>query len=219
MQPVRPDQPPAAHFGRPAVPAKARPHARRAGYESGHGSRQHARTDISRARGQRTLQHGAANATPRSGAEARVGGRTARRRQVPDAGERPPRRVDPQRLQPAQPDRDKSLPAGLVDGLAARRVEPGIRDQHVEARGRGEHADRQADRPGTRHEQVGVHARQPAAAATAPVGLPGARRPSAASSQRIRAASNGASSTVNAVAVSQAVCTSGSARPSTATAR
>ena len=219
MQPVRPDKPAGAHHRLPAVPPQPDRNGPLVLREPDDGAPNHRHAGTGSPRCERPLQHRAPNTPPRAGPEPRVGRRPTGRPQVPDAGQRPSRRVDAEPTKPAQPEGEKPFPAGLVDGLAARLVDPRIGNQNVEPRRRGEHGDRQADGPGTGDEHVGVHSRHPAVAATAPAGLRGARRPSATSSQRMRTASSGVFSSVNSVAVSHAVWTSGSARPSTTTAR
>ena len=106
-----------------------------------------------------------------------------------------------------------ALPRGSTRGSATRTSKPEVAASTPTANPTG-------PAPATTMSaSMGSHPGQPAGAAIVPTMLPVARRPSAASSQRMRTASSGAFSSVNVAAVSQAVCTSGSARPSNTTAR
>jgi len=121
---------------------------------------------------------------------------------------------------------DKACGEGLLPGalravqqaLAARLVEgtgPVVHDQHVKPGGARVHGRGQAHRPGTHHQDV--HVRGGPAHAAHPG--PGTACRSARSSAGMRnRASSTAFSTVNVRAVTQQVCTSGSAIPSTTTA-
>ena len=120
---------------------------------------------------------------------------------VPDADQRPAGHLDAELLELAQPARHEALAAGLVD-----RGRASLDHDDRQPRTRGPQRRGQADRPAADDHEVGrggAHAAAPA---------------SARSSTRIRVRSSTAFSTVKAVAVIQAVCTSGSATPSTTTA-
>ena len=155
--------------------------------------------------GQRRVQDGPADPAP-GGCREEVLGRPCAT-QVPDPGEGVSGGVDPEPGERGDGARHEALPARLVD-----RGRPWFDDDDGQAGeppldGRGE-----ADRPTADDQEVGVGGH-------AGAGLPELTDRSARSSVGIRKPSRStAFSTVNATAVTQAVCTRGRAAPSTATA-
>lgn len=161
------------------------------------------RPGVERHRAQVGVQHRAAHAAARPAGEQVVGAGAARA--VGDARQRVPGRVGAERAHRAQGAGQQALAARLVQHARAAvghdDVEPGAARVHRRGEAHGPAAD---------DEDVGVgraaHARTRAAASAR--SSTGTRKPSS----RI------ALSTVNAVAVIQHVCTSGSATPSSTTA-
>ena len=124
--------------------------------------------------------------------------------QVPDPGERVALRVDAEPRERRDRAGHEALAARLVHGRR-----PGLDDDHGQAREPPLDRDGEPDRSATDDQQVGVGGH-------AGAGLTDRR---ARSSVGIRKPSRStALSTVNATAVTHAVCTRGSAAPSTATA-
>ncbi len=157
------------------------------------------------------VQHGAAHAAPGRPGEPVLGALVVPH--VGDARERASGGVDVPAPQQVDGPRHQALAARLVDGRPARlddeRRQPGA----ARLEGRGE-----PDRPAADDQDVDVRggAHRPGAGTGPP---PPVAAASARSSAGIRnPSSSTALSTVNASAVTQAVCTSGSAMPSTTTA-
>jgi len=146
-------------------------------------------------RSERGVQHRAPHATAHPRPEPMVGVRGTAA--VADAGQRHPLRVDAQPREQRQSARHEPLPAGLVDHALAR-----LDDRRREARESRLNRRREPDRPAARDEHVDH--RESSRSARFSVGM---RNPS----------SSTAFSTVNAIAVIHAVCTSGNAIPSIAT--
>ena len=143
------------------------------------------------------VQGGAPDPDTWTGPEVR-GHRTARR-QVADPDERPAGHRHAQTAELGDRGRHQAFAAGLVDGDV-----PGL-----------DHGDRQSRRAGT----DGDGEPHRAAAGDKQVNVGHTRLRSARSSAAIRTRSRAAFATVNTAAVTQAVCTSGRAMPSSTTAR
>ncbi len=150
--------------------------------------------------GQGGVQDGAAHAQAVAGAEPGLGGTRTGGLQVADAVERTALGADPEAGQRPYRARHQALAAGLVDRRRA-----GLQDGGGQARPGGVDRGGQPGRAAADHQQVDHAAAR--------------QRVSAASSQRSRVASQTALSTVNPSAVTQAVCTRGSATPSATTAQ
>ncbi len=141
-----------------------------------------------------TVQHRSTYAVPAAALErcVDVPGGVA----VADAPERPSVRVHPQTVQMPQGVRHQALTAGLIDHTGAP-----LDDDHLQAGPGAVQRSRQAGRTASDDEQVDHD-----------------RLASAAFSTRIRVLSRTALKTENSSAVSHAVCTKGSAKPSVMTA-
>ena len=149
------------------------------------------------------MQCGAPDAATQAGGEVRL--RATAAGEVADPSQVVARWVDPQVEQGLQTARHQTLSAGLVDDSAAR-----LHDERDESTPRGVEGGGKADRAAADDEHIDR------------AGLVG--HGAAASSRRawfstrIRSASRAAFATVKTRAVTQAVWTSGSARPSATTA-
>ena len=157
--------------------------------------------DVGGGVGQRLVQHGPPHAPPRTLGEPVLdpGGRV----DVGEAVERAAGRAHADAVQGGQRPGHQPLAARLVDRTDAR-----LDEHDVHAVDPRLDRARQPDRPPADDDDIRVHAR-----AGSPSTVARARF-----SHRMRTTSSQAFSTVNTRAVIQAVCTSGSAKPSTTTA-
>ena len=136
---------------------------------------------------------------PEAGTGPELRGHRTARRQVADPDERPAGHRHAQPVEGGNGGRHQALAAGLVDGDV-----PGLDHGDRQSRRAGADGDSEPHRTAARDEQVDVgHT----------------RLRSARSSAAIRVRSRAAFATVNTAAVTQAVCTSGRAMPSSTTAR
>ena len=160
---------------------------------------------------QRCLQgcaaHAPAGAMPKHGIDdpAPIG--------VPDAADGLPLRLNPELAQAANGSRHQALAAGFVDGTGTGLEHDGAQPGPRRVQGGGQPGRSRAD-----DDEVGVDHRATAVEVGAGGGVSASAQASAAFSDEIRTRSSPALATVKQAAVIHAVCTSGRAMPSTATA-
>lgn len=181
-------------------------HARVVLRHLGRAEREHLDAGGDHGLGQGGVQGGAPDAASRTGREVGLG--DAAPGDVADAAEVVSGRVDPEAGEGLEATGHQALAAGLVD-----RARPRLEDDGRQTRADGIQRRGEADRAAADDDDVDAHG-------VAPVGAPAGEAISrkASFSTRMRTVSSAALATVKTRAVTQAVCTSGRARPSTTTA-